>query len=419
MSDTLGAQEGLHSELGVLRGEHLGRSRNPLIKVHDIAWLRFERPDLMRAEAFAQAFGFQTAARSHDEIHLRGIDSGTPCVMVRPGERSHFRGVALGPSGVRPAPGAHLSAGGRYPLSMGISAVGRRVCRPVRLAEDVDAATGAMDRASSVRRHHRDPLRGVPSGLRSPTAGKTARCYCWRRGPPHSTVHRTGSARRDELVVLNGSFAPSLLDSYEQERKPHARGLIRLALRVGKAMTAGGELGNLARRAIVARLQVVPGLRERFVDSTTPAPRPSPMVQRTGLLGLRDLVGTLCPNPVLPRGCRLDDALGPWFALITAEPLAQFDTALATQRARSSSSPVTAASWRRGCVGVTPGPRPSGRIAQCRAADVTLDRCAADCRPFGPDSHWSTARDPTPDVRCRATKTCVLSGTTAAVYVVG
>ena len=51
----------LHSEQGALPGEHPGRSRNPVIKVLDLAWLEFEKPDLTRAEAFARAFGFRTA----------------------------------------------------------------------------------------------------------------------------------------------------------------------------------------------------------------------------------------------------------------------------------------------------------------------------------------------------------------------
>jgi catechol 2,3-dioxygenase-like lactoylglutathione lyase family enzyme len=84
----------LHSEQGALPGEHPGRSRNPIIKVADIAWLTFEKPDLARTEAFARAFGFQTAQRGPDELQLRGIDAGAPCVIVRRGERTRFTGVA-------------------------------------------------------------------------------------------------------------------------------------------------------------------------------------------------------------------------------------------------------------------------------------------------------------------------------------
>ena len=35
-----------------------------MIKVVDLAWLEFEKPDLTRAEAFARAFGFHTAQRT-------------------------------------------------------------------------------------------------------------------------------------------------------------------------------------------------------------------------------------------------------------------------------------------------------------------------------------------------------------------
>ncbi len=85
----------LHSEQGALAGEHPGRSRNPVIKVVDLAWLEFEKPDLTRAEAFARAFGFQTAQHGPDELQLRGTDAGGPCVIVRRGQRTRFTGVAF------------------------------------------------------------------------------------------------------------------------------------------------------------------------------------------------------------------------------------------------------------------------------------------------------------------------------------
>jgi catechol 2,3-dioxygenase-like lactoylglutathione lyase family enzyme len=89
-----GAHNDLHSDQGARKGEHPGRSREPIIKVHDIAWLEFEKPDLTRAEAFSRAFGFSTALRTADELHLRGTDSGSPCVLIRRGPRSRFVGAA-------------------------------------------------------------------------------------------------------------------------------------------------------------------------------------------------------------------------------------------------------------------------------------------------------------------------------------
>src|SRR5947209_17064029 len=89
------AHRGLHSEQGALPGEHPGRCRNPVIKVADIAWLEFEKPDLTRAEAFSHDFGFQTARHDADELHLRGTQAGAPCVILRNGPRTRFTGVAF------------------------------------------------------------------------------------------------------------------------------------------------------------------------------------------------------------------------------------------------------------------------------------------------------------------------------------
>jgi hypothetical protein len=89
-----GAHTGLHSDQGARQGEHPGRSRDPIIKVHDIAWLEFEKPDLVRAEAFSRAFGFSTAVRTADELYLRGTDPGLPCVLIQRGPRSRFVAAA-------------------------------------------------------------------------------------------------------------------------------------------------------------------------------------------------------------------------------------------------------------------------------------------------------------------------------------
>jgi hypothetical protein len=95
MNDLVGAHNDLHSEQGARKGEHPGMSRNPVIKVQDIAWLEFEKPDLTRAEAFARAFGFATVLRTPDEVQLRGANPGSPCVILRRGERSRFVGTAF------------------------------------------------------------------------------------------------------------------------------------------------------------------------------------------------------------------------------------------------------------------------------------------------------------------------------------
>ena len=89
------AHEGLHSEQGAIRSDRPHRAKNPVIKVADLAWLEFEKPDLDGAERFAHDFGFATAARTKDTLYLRGAMAGTHCVVIRRGAKSRFVGPAF------------------------------------------------------------------------------------------------------------------------------------------------------------------------------------------------------------------------------------------------------------------------------------------------------------------------------------
>lgn len=93
--------------------------------------------------------------------------------------------------------------------------------------------------------------------------------------------------------VQRGELPASVLDTYQTERSPHVQTMIRLAKLLGVAMTAGGDLGNLLRRALMPRLHLVPGLRDRVLSSETPALHRSDLVRRPRFR--RGLAGTLCP----------------------------------------------------------------------------------------------------------------------------
>src|SRR5215469_13133976 len=82
----------LHSQAGALRGEHPGRSPQPVVKVAGLAWLEFEKPDPARAERFLVDFGFTVADRTPEALVLRGRWSGTPGLVVRRGPGSRFVG---------------------------------------------------------------------------------------------------------------------------------------------------------------------------------------------------------------------------------------------------------------------------------------------------------------------------------------
>jgi len=122
--------------------------------------------------------------------------------------------------------------------------------------------------------------------------------------------------------VLAGNLPESVLDSYETERRPHALAMIKLAKLIGAAMTQGGRAGDGLRKVIAPRMHLLPGLRDRILDSETPPLQRCEVVRRTRFT--RSLAGRLCPNGLLEDGRRVDDVAGSGFLLVTtAAPSAE------------------------------------------------------------------------------------------------
>ena len=165
--------------------------------------------------------------------------------------------------------------------------------------------------------------------------------------------------------VLDGSLPGDVLDSYEAERKPHARAMIRLAKLVGTAMTQGGELGNLLRRRLVPMVHLLPGLRRRILDGETPALHRSSLVVGPRLR--RTLAGRLCPNAVVDGDQRLDEIVAGRFAVITTDPVSPGQRAEVERRGAlclTAPAGTDLHRWlRRGRAGAVLV-RPDGTVAQ-------------------------------------------------------
>jgi 3-(3-hydroxy-phenyl)propionate hydroxylase len=84
-------------------------------------------------------------------------------------------------------------------------------------------------------------------------------------------------------------------------------------------MTRGGGAGDLLRRAVAPRLHWVPGLRDRLLDSETPALRRSELVEGRG--PGTSLNGRLCPNALVGEDLRYDDVTRGGFVLMSRVPL--------------------------------------------------------------------------------------------------
>ncbi|MFD3450745.1 bifunctional 3-(3-hydroxy-phenyl)propionate/3-hydroxycinnamic acid hydroxylase [Streptomyces sp. NPDC058691] len=133
--------------------------------------------------------------------------------------------------------------------------------------------------------------------------------------------------------VLRHEAPEALLDTYEHERKPHARHMIRLAVTVGWAMTGGQDHAAAIRRTLVGAACRIPGVTRTISRDLSPALKAGPLVRRRRRLTGRVLAGTYSPQPwVLHDGnrVRLDDLLGTSFALLTTVPPTPQMTAVTT-----------------------------------------------------------------------------------------
>ncbi|GAA4691750.1 bifunctional 3-(3-hydroxy-phenyl)propionate/3-hydroxycinnamic acid hydroxylase MhpA [Phytohabitans rumicis] len=119
-------------------------------------------------------------------------------------------------------------------------------------------------------------------------------------------------------LVLSGRAGDRLLDTYEAERRPYARRVVRMAILVGWLMTGCSARTAGLRRAALRTVSRLPGVEQRVLDTAWPAFPAGPLTAR------RDrAAGRLCPQPRVRTAdgdVPLDQALGDGFAVVTRRP---------------------------------------------------------------------------------------------------
>jgi 3-(3-hydroxy-phenyl)propionate hydroxylase len=116
-------------------------------------------------------------------------------------------------------------------------------------------------------------------------------------------------------LVLDGRADDRLLATYEAEREPYARRVIRMAIVVGWLMTGGTARTARLRRTLMRAVTRVPGVEQRILDTAWPAFRAGALTA-----GKDRAAGRVCPQPRVRAAdgqeMLLDRALGDGFAII-------------------------------------------------------------------------------------------------------
>ncbi|MEV6217603.1 bifunctional 3-(3-hydroxy-phenyl)propionate/3-hydroxycinnamic acid hydroxylase [Nocardia sp. NPDC051833] len=125
-------------------------------------------------------------------------------------------------------------------------------------------------------------------------------------------------------TIIEHGAAQSILDSYETERRPHAKAMIDLSVLMKNFVSMSNPVAAAVRDTAIVSALRVPGLGGWIKAAKM---KPAPRFRRGAYLGLprrgwAGIEGTLAPQPQVRtydgRHCRLDDVLGPGFAVLGA-----------------------------------------------------------------------------------------------------
>ncbi|MWB79105.1 bifunctional 3-(3-hydroxy-phenyl)propionate/3-hydroxycinnamic acid hydroxylase [Pseudooceanicola sp. 216_PA32_1] len=125
-----------------------------------------------------------------------------------------------------------------------------------------------------------------------------------------------------KLACMIRGGAGDVMDSYADERRKPAWDMIQLAVAMGSIVMPAGRDQVMFRDLLLKALEPFPNVRDYLIQMRF---KPKPRYETGLFLGLEapafdaSLVGEMIPQPLLAGGGRLDDRLGPGFALIAQD----------------------------------------------------------------------------------------------------
>ncbi|GBG40183.1 bifunctional 3-(3-hydroxy-phenyl)propionate/3-hydroxycinnamic acid hydroxylase [Mycobacterium montefiorense] len=182
------------------------------------------------------------------------------------------------------------------------------------------------DRVDVIRRRvytHHSRIAGAFRSGRLLLAGDAAHLMpVWQGQGYNSGIRDAANLGWKLAAVVNGRADDKLLDSYDMERRKHARAMIDLSTMVGRVISPTNRRVATARDLLVRSASIVPTLKRYVLEMRfKPMPRyehgavvhstPHRTESPVGTLFIQPRVDTRTQQDVL-----LDDVLGPWFAVL-------------------------------------------------------------------------------------------------------
>ncbi|OSC39603.1 bifunctional 3-(3-hydroxy-phenyl)propionate/3-hydroxycinnamic acid hydroxylase [Mycobacterium decipiens] len=182
------------------------------------------------------------------------------------------------------------------------------------------------DRVEVIRRRvytHHSRIAGAFRSGRLLLAGDAAHLMpVWQGQGYNSGIRDAANLGWKLAAVVTGHAGDRLLDTYDAERRKHARAMIDLSTMVGRVISPTDRRVAGARDLIVRAASIVPSLKRYVLEMRF---KPMPRYERGAVLhsGPRRTaspVGTLFIQPRVDTRTQpnvlLDDVLGPWFAVL-------------------------------------------------------------------------------------------------------
>lgn len=194
---------------------------------------------------------------------------------------------------------------------------------PVFLTRMLARMVPYPDRVEVIRRRvytHHSRIAGAFRSGRMLLAGDAAHLMpVWQGQGYNSGIRDAANLGWKLAAVINGQAGAKLLDTYDVERRKHARAMIDLSTMVGRVISPTNRRVAGARDVIIRSASIVPSLKRYVLEMRF---KPMPRYEQGAVVHSAGdaSAGTLFIQPRVDtrtdRNVLLDDVLGTWFSVL-------------------------------------------------------------------------------------------------------